>query len=89
MRLMRQALAEGEAPLGGVHVVLAQIRDDLHERIVERDPALLDQVQNARGREDHLGERGEIEPCFTGNVFALRLDLRNGLPIARRARRRR
>ena len=44
MRLMRQALPEGEAPLGGVHVVLAQVRDDLYERIVERNRSRLDQA---------------------------------------------
>jgi hypothetical protein len=79
--LMGEAPAEGETPLGGVHVVLAQIRDGLDQRIVEGNPSLLNQVKDQGRGEDDLGEGGEVEPGVPRHGLALRLDLRQARPL--------
>ncbi len=80
MRVVGEALTEGEATLGCIHVVLAQIRNDLDQRIVEGDAAGFHVAQNARGGENHLGEGGEIEPCVGRERDRLGFDLREAGP---------
>jgi hypothetical protein len=45
------------------------------ERIVQGDAARLHELEDRGGGEDHLGERGEVEPGFAEKRLAGGLDL--------------
>ena len=49
---MRKALADRQGALGRFQVILPEIRNELAERLVERDAALFDEPQDRRRRED-------------------------------------
>ena len=70
---MREAIAEGQPPLGRIgDVILAQVRDGVGQRAIEVDPARLRQRQDHRRRGDHLRHRGEVEPMRLGQRLRLR-----------------
>ena len=49
------------------------------------DAAVVDEPQDARRREDHLRQRGEVEPCLAPQGFGRGLDLRLARASAPRA----
>ena len=59
---MAQALTERQAAFRGVRMVLPQVWNGPGEWVVERDVALGYEVQDRGRREQHFGERREIEP---------------------------
>jgi hypothetical protein len=64
---MAEAVPEGDAALPAVGMILAEVGDDGRERRVEVDPADLSMGEDALGREDRLGQRGEVEDRVAGD----------------------
>ena len=73
---MAQALTERQAALRGVPMVLPQVWNGPGQRVVERDAALGYQVQDRGCREQHLGQRREIEPRRATHRRRVRFALR-------------
>ena len=83
---MRKALADRQRALGRFQVVLPEIRNELAERLVERDAALFDEPQDRRRREDDFRQRGEIEHRLAPHGDLRRLQAARCRRTGRRAR---
>jgi hypothetical protein len=65
-----------ERALGRFQVVLSEIGNELADRLVQRDAALIDEPQDRRRGEDDLRQRGEIEHRLAPHGNFRRLQLR-------------
>ncbi len=77
-RLVAQALAEGDLALPIVQIVVPEIGQDAGQRRVEIDLSGVGQRKDAFRGEQHLGQRGKVEP----GVFGHRACVRHGLGVA-------
>ncbi|MNE80533.1 hypothetical protein D3C80_1771100 [compost metagenome] len=77
---MAETFTKGDFALPGIIIILPEIRKQRDQWCIEVNDTFLGQRKDARCRENHFGQRGEIEP----RIGCHRAPGRNDLRIASR-----